>query len=121
MNRPWGHASASRWICTCIQNSMDVVWGPTRMRRVSPVALVLLLAILTDRQPALAQSPAAAEPHAPTVTSVFSDLGRDFRHLVSRDSAVILGVAGLASLAVKSEDAAITRHAFRSQPLETVL
>jgi len=91
------------------------------MRRISRVGLVLLLAVLAGSQPALAQAPAAAEPNPPTVASVFAELGRDFQHLASRDSALILGIAGLASLSVKSEDDAITRRAFESQPLETAL
>jgi membrane-associated phospholipid phosphatase len=91
------------------------------MRRVGRVALVILLAIVAGSQQALAQSPAAVDPPPPTVMSVFAELGRTFRHLVSRDSAVTLGVAGLASLGVKSEDAAITRRASQSQPLEAAL
>jgi membrane-associated phospholipid phosphatase len=85
------------------------------------VASILLLAILASSQPAPAQTGAEVERDPSSVVSVFTDLGRDLRHLASRDSVIILGVAGAASLAVAHEDATITRRAFHSQPLETAL
>jgi membrane-associated phospholipid phosphatase len=87
----------------------------------SKTASLFLFAILTASQPALAQGPAEAKPDPPSVVSVFTDLGRDLRHLASRDSALILGAAGVASLAVKQEDRAITHRASQSQPLDTAL
>jgi len=80
-----------------------------------------LVAILTAGQPVLAQTSSQARPDPPSVVSLFADLGRDLRHLVSLDSALILGAAGVASLAVKQDDPAITRRAFESVPLETAL
>jgi len=85
----------------------------------SRVASLILLATLAASPPALAQSPAAAEPGPPSVVSLFTDLGHDLRHLASRDSALILGAAGVASLAVKPADERITRRASQSPPLDT--
>jgi len=80
-----------------------------------------LLALLTAGSPALAQSPAEAKPDLPAVVSLFTDIARDLRHLASRDSILILGAAGAASLAVKPEDPTITLRASHSQPLDTAL
>ena len=87
----------------------------------SNAASFFLLTILAASEPALAQTPAEATPAPPSVVSVFTDLGRDLRHLASRDSLLILGAAGAASLAVTHEDAAITHDASHSHPLETAL
>src|SRR4051812_21315411 len=43
--------------------------------------------------PSQPKAPDAIEP-LPTFGSIFRDLGRDFRHLPSRQNAVILGVGG---------------------------
>src|SRR4029079_16051595 len=80
-----------------------------------------LLALLAAGSPALAQSPAEAKPDPPSVVSLFTDTARAFRHLASRDSILILGAAGAASLAVKPEDPTITLRASHSQPLDTAL
>jgi membrane-associated phospholipid phosphatase len=90
-------------------------------RRLSTATSCCLLALLAAGSPALAQSPAEAKPDPPSVVSLFTDLARDFRHLASRDSILILGAAGAASLAVKPEDPTITLRASRSQPLDTAL
>lgn len=82
-------------------------------------ACLLVVAILAVSRPALAQGPEKADP--PSVVSVFADLGRDLRHLASRDSALILGTAGVASLAIKPEDRAITHRASDSPRLDTAL
>jgi membrane-associated phospholipid phosphatase len=55
----------------------------------------------------------------PTFASLFRDLGDDFRRLPSRESAVLLGVGGALSLAVRHEDANVTRRAAASQALDT--
>jgi membrane-associated phospholipid phosphatase len=56
----------------------------------------------------------------PSFASLFKDLGRDFRNLPSRESALILGVAGAASAGVETQDRRITRAAAGSQPLDTM-
>ena len=71
--------------------------------------------------PTLAQAQKEADPDPPSIASVFSELGRDFHHLASRDSALILLAAGGASLAVSHADDTITRRAVQSPTLETVL
>jgi membrane-associated phospholipid phosphatase len=47
----------------------------------------------------------------PSFGSLFTDLGQDVRHLPTRTNALILGVAGAASLAALESDAGVTRHA----------
>jgi membrane-associated phospholipid phosphatase len=81
----------------------------------------LVIVFVLSSGPALAQTRDEANPGPPSLVSVFSELGRDVRHVASRDSAVILGAAGAASLAVSHADEAITRRAVQSLPLETVL
>jgi len=90
-------------------------------RRFSTAISCCLLALLAAGSPALAQSPAEAKPDPPSVASLFTDIARDLRHLASRDSILILGAAGAASLAVKPEDPTITLRASHSQPLDTAL
>lgn len=55
----------------------------------------------------------------PTFGSLFRDLGDDFRRLPSREAGVVLGVGGGLSLAVRHEDADVTRRAAASQALDT--
>src|SRR6476659_8916948 len=90
-------------------------------RQFSTAISCCLLALLAAGSPALAQSPAEAKPDPPSVVSLFTDIARDLRHLASRDSILILGAAGAASLAVKPEDPTITLRASHSQPLDTAL
>lgn len=56
----------------------------------------------------------------PSFGSLFTSLGRDFRRLPSRESALILGIAGAVSAGVSGQDRRITRAAAGSQPLDTV-
>lgn len=84
-------------------------------------ACLLVMELLLFSRPTLAQTQTEADPDPPSIVSVFSELGHDFRHVASRDSALILLAAGGASLAVSHADGAITRSATQSPPLETVL
>lgn len=63
-----------------------------------------------------------ATPPAPAVVpsfgSLFRDLGSDFRHLPSRETAWILGAAGGIGLAVQRQDARVTREATQSLALD---
>ncbi len=68
---------------------------------------------------------AAAPPQAidsahTSFGSLFRDLGGDFRLLASRQSAVVIGAAGAASLAVRGQDAGLTREAHASEALDTM-
>ena len=62
-----------------------------------------------------------AVPPGASVLSLFLDLGNDFKHLPSRETALILGVAGGLSLAAQREDADITRSFSGSETIEEVL
>ena len=84
--------------------------------------------------PVFAQSAATARPPAtplptpaselsvparlPSFASLFRDLGDDFRRLPSRESAIILGAAGGASLAIRGQDAPITQSWSTSPALD---
>jgi membrane-associated phospholipid phosphatase len=57
----------------------------------------------------------APSARAQSVTSLFTDLPSDFRHLFSIDSAVILGTAGALSLPLRPNDHAIARHALSDE------
>jgi membrane-associated phospholipid phosphatase len=57
-----------------------------------------------------AASPASPSP-TPSFASLFTGLGQDIRHLATRENALIVGVAGAASLAMLESDAGVTRHA----------
>lgn len=62
-----------------------------------------------------------AETNAlPPVSSLFRDLARDVRRLPSVDSAVVLSVAGAASLAMRNHDRRITTHFASSATLDRV-
>lgn len=64
--------------------------------------------------------PAGARLAVPSWGSLFHSLGGDFRRLGSRDTAVILGVAGGISLGVRSHDIRLTQQAFGSEELDEV-
>jgi membrane-associated phospholipid phosphatase len=61
----------------------------------------------------------SAEPTLPSFASLFLDLGRDFRRLPSKGTALILGSAGAMALAVHPEDARIAGGIGDAEPLET--
>lgn len=93
---------------------------------------VLLSAPLLAQEPAVANPPSppvsapapAAAPDVqamPSVLSLFTGLGRDIRHLPSRETAIVLGVAGGLSLAVHSHDADVTKSASGSEMTDEVL
>jgi membrane-associated phospholipid phosphatase len=64
---------------------------------------------------------ASAPQGAPaSFASLFRDLGRDFRQLPSRQSALLIGAAGALSLGVRSHDADVTEDAHASAALDTV-
>jgi hypothetical protein len=56
----------------------------------------------------------------PSFGSLFTSLGRDFRNLPSKESALILGVGGAVSAGVKTQDRRITNAAAGSASLDTV-
>ena len=88
------------------------------------VAPVFAQSTVTDRPsvpllaPATPASGLAAPAPLPSVASLFRDLGNDFRHLPSREAAIILGAAGWASFAIRGQDAAITRNWSTSPALD---
>lgn len=66
---------------------------------------------------------AAAAPSAhtiPSIRSLFTDLGQDFRRLPSRESAVILGLAAGLGAGVHQSDTRLTTRAVRSEALDSV-
>jgi len=85
------------------------------MIRFAAVALALAVAA-----PAFAQAPAAAPaPEGmPSFGSLFTDLGKDLRHLPDKGNLIVLGVAGAAALAVHGEDADVTRRASGSEVID---
>jgi membrane-associated phospholipid phosphatase len=100
---------------------------------VGVVALVLSSTpLLAQTRPAFPTLPAQPDSSArdsrdsgagevmPSFVSLFKDLGRDFRNLPSRESGLILGIAGAASAGVHGQDRRITRAAVGSQPLDTM-
>jgi membrane-associated phospholipid phosphatase len=52
----------------------------------------------------------APSAHAQSFSSLFTDLPADFRHLLTLDSAVILGTTGAAALPLRPNDNVIARH-----------
>jgi membrane-associated phospholipid phosphatase len=89
------------------------------------VTPVFAQSTVTDRPPAspllTSATPAAglaAPTPLPSVASLFRDLGNDFRRLPSREAAIILGAAGGASLAIRGQDAPITRNWSTSPALD---
>jgi len=96
----------------------------------------IVVALVLVASPAFAQAPATnspvpvisdvaaaspqetAAPPAPALASLFLDLGKDFRHLPSRDTAVILGTGGALAIAVRHEDVDVTRRAAGSHPID---
>lgn len=83
-----------------------------------PVGPAITAPTVDTRTPA--QAPAAEPSALPSFGSLFYDLGDDFRRLPSRETGLILGVAGGASLAIRSEDVKLTRQAAGSQTLDTM-
>jgi len=75
-----------------------------------------LLVSVCSVSPVFAQSTAPAD--SPSVTSLFRDLGADFRRLPSLETAAILGVGGAASLIARPNDPAVTRNASGSEGLD---
>lgn len=70
---------------------------------------------------AIARTATAPEPAlVPSFGSLFRDIGSDFRHLPSRETAWILGAAGGIGLAVQRQDARVTRDAAQSFALDRV-
>lgn len=55
--------------------------------------------------------PASPAGPMPSFASLFTDLGQDIRHLPTKGNALIIGVAGAASLAMLESDTSVTRHA----------
>jgi len=107
----------------------------------SPEALPMLtraivVALVLTAAPSFAQTPAATPPvpvagdfaaatsreseapPLPSLASLFLDLGKDFRHLPSRETAVILGTGGAMAIAVRHEDVDVTRRAAGSHPID---
>lgn len=101
-------------------------------------AAVTVLLITLGSGPLLAQSvtgptspdtSSGAAPHAvattptaqaiPSVGSLFTDLGQDFRRLPSRESAVILGLAAGLAAGVYPSDASLTTRAVHSEALDS--
>ena len=76
------------------------------------------LALPKDDRP-LAASVGPAEPTA-SVTSLFGGLARDLRRLPSLDTAILLGVAGAASVAIGNHDQRITARLAASPTLDRV-
>jgi len=69
----------------------------------------------------VAQTATPLEPAViPSFGSLFHDLGVDFRHLPSRETAWILGAAGGIGLAVQRQDARVTRGMAESMTLDRV-
>lgn len=74
--------------------------------------------------PARLTLPSIAEPSQPppatmpSFASLFTGLGDDFRHLPSRNAAIVLGVAGALSLSVHPHDRAVTQTAAGSASLD---
>lgn len=64
---------------------------------------------LTPAAPAAPVAGSTVRTPLPSVASLFRDLGDDFRRLPSLESAIILGAAGSASVAIRGQDAAVTR------------
>lgn len=65
-----------------------------------------------------AQGPPVGLPTIPSFRKLFSELGHGFRRLPSRDSAIVLGVAGALSLGVHARDRAVTQRVALSAPLD---
>ena len=63
----------------------------------------------------------AAEPSRGFFSSLFSPLGSDFKHLASRDSALILAFGGAAALAVHPADRHFTHSLSTNDPVEDAL
>ena len=68
--------------------------------------------------PATPASELSVPARLPSFASLFRDLGDDFRRLPSRESAIILGAAGGASLAIRGQDAPITQSWSTSPALD---
>ena len=101
------------------------------MRHLARCATVLAIAVTSAsaQTPEVcgegsASSAAPAAVAAPPSRLSFKVLARevreDFRHVVSRDTATITAIAGLASLAVHPKDAEITQWAAEERHLDTV-
>ena len=94
----------------------------------TPLVFACLVALC---EPAAAQSAPSPGPDSQTSTqtsrdetslsSIFRELGGDFRDLPSLETAAILGVGGGLSLAVHTEDVQVTRRFSSSLGLEAVL
>lgn len=67
---------------------------------------------------AFAAPPSATGP-MPSFASLFTDLGKDVRRLPTRENAVIVAIAGAASLAVLPQDGNVTRTAATVPSLDT--
>jgi PAP2 superfamily len=67
-----------------------------------------------------ASPPQAVDSGHTSFASLFRDLGSDFRQLPSRQSALVVGAAGVASFGVRGHDAELTRDANASESLDTM-
>jgi membrane-associated phospholipid phosphatase len=65
--------------------------------------------------------PPAAPVLMPTFASLFTGIGQDLRHLPTYQNALIVGVAGAASLAMLESDADVTRHASTVEVIDETL
>jgi membrane-associated phospholipid phosphatase len=63
-------------------------------------------------------TPQSAELAIPSVSSLFRDLGGDFKRLPSWETAIVLGVTGGASWAISSNDAELSRRAVASDTMD---
>jgi membrane-associated phospholipid phosphatase len=73
-----------------------------------------------DTSKAGATSPADAGEPLPSFGSIFRDLGRDFRQVPTWQTATILGLGGAVALAVRADDAKVTRRASRAPAIDAV-
>lgn len=71
--------------------------------------------------PGVAQkAPSADNAVLPSFGSLFRDLGKDFRQLPSRETAVILGAASGVGFALQRQDLRVTQQVSESLPLDTL-
>ena len=85
----------------------------------SPAAAQVALPVSTPTESA-STAAGGPPPVIPSVGSLFRAVGGDFRRLPSRNSAVVLGVAGGLSLGAYHDDVRITRTLAGSQTLDAV-
>src|SRR5262245_32050436 len=99
----------------------------------SRAAIAFMLAVVVVA-PAAAQEPAApaqrtpatapgsgAPDEIPSYKSLITDLGGDFKHLISIENGVVLGVSGGMSYIISKEDPDLTLHAVTTPGLNSAM